>query len=363
MIGFAGKSAFLTRMARLRRASLRAPSAGLLVTSLPNIRYLTGFTGSVGVLGITQKSAVFHTAGLYRTQARKEITGAKVRVSGHPSREAVRRLAQAGARKVIFEADHLTAAELTTLEKVAGPVSLQAGIGKVEGLRSVKNREEVARIRASQALTARVFEEVLPLVRPGVRERELAAEIEYRMKQLGADGPSFDTIVASGPRSALPHGRAGERKLRRNELVVFDLGAILGGYCSDMTRTVFLGKPSAAVRRVYRAVQDALEKAREAVRAGAEASDVDAAARKLLSRRRLGRYFVHSTGHGLGLEVHEAPGIGLSSSELLRSGMVITLEPGAYIQGLGGVRIEDVVVVRRRGCETLTPLPTEMICL
>ena len=191
----------------------------------------------------------------------------------------------------------------------------------------------------------------------------LAAEIEYRMKQHGARGQCFETIVASGARSALPHGRASRKRLRKNELVMFDLGAILADYCSDMTRTVFLGKPPAKVLRIYRAVQDALAAAREVVRAGVEASRVDAAARRVLAKRSLGRYFVHGTGHGVGLEIHEEPRLGRGSPARLKAGNVITLEPGVYLPGVGGVRIEDVVVVRKTAAETLTPLGTELICL
>ncbi len=264
---------------------------------------------------------------------------------------------------VSYDSGHLTVAEHFRLKKAAGQIQLVPEPGKLRKLRSVKSREEIDLLRASQRLTGEVFEDILSLVRPGVSERDLAAEIDFRMKRRGADGPAFDTIVASGPRSALPHGRATNRKLQAGELVVFDLGVVLDGYCGDMTRTVFLGKPPARIRRLYEAVRVSLQRAHEAVRAGIPAADVDAAPRKYLERRGLARYFVHSTGHGVGLEVHEAPSIGPGSAETLRSGMVITLEPGAYVPGLGGVRIEDMVVVRPRGRENLTTVTTEMICL
>lgn len=351
-----------SRFQRLRRA-LR-PGRGLLVTGRANIRYLSGFTGSCGVLAVTQDEAMLYTAGLYRTQARQQVTGAQLRVTGTDALgSAARWLKRQGVERILFDAVHLSVNELRHLEKTVGQESLQPSAGIVEGLRAIKDREEIAAIRASQKLIARVFEEVLPLVHPGVRELDLAAEIDFRMRRHGAEGPSFDTIVASGPRSALPHGRPCSKCLGAKELVVFDLGAILGGYCSDMTRTVFLGTPSPAVRRQYKAVRDALERSREAVQAGVEAGAVDAAARKVLTKRGFDSYFVHSTGHGLGLEVHEAPRVARGILAKLKTGMVITLEPGAYLPGKGGVRIEDVVVVRPKGAETLTPLRTELICL
>lgn len=352
------------RLARLRRTALRRADA-LVLTHLPNLLYLVRFRGSSGVLVLTRSHCVFFTHGIYRTQARQEVVGAQIKiVEGDPLPGASRWLARKRPRRVAYEADHLSAAGFHQLAHILGAnVELQATELCVDQLRAVKDADEIARIRAGVELTARVFEEILPLVRPGVRELDLAAEIEYRMKQHGARSQSFETIVASGARSALPHGRASRKRLRKNELVMFDLGAILADYCSDMTRTVFLGKPPAKVLRIYRAVQDALAAAREVVRAGVEASRVDAAARRVLAKRSLGRYFVHGTGHGVGLEIHEEPRLGRGSPARLKAGNVITLEPGVYLPGVGGVRIEDVVVVRKTGAETLTPLGTELICL
>ena len=192
---------------------------------------------------------------------------------------------------------------------------------------------------------------------------ELAAEIEFRLKRYGARGAAFETIVASGPRSALPHGRASAKRLKKNELVMFDLGAIIDDYHSDMTRTVYLGRPPARVKRIYGAVKEALEHAQAAVRAGVPAARVDAAARGHLERQGLGAYFVHGTGHGLGLEIHEEPRVSSTVETRLEVGNVITLEPGVYVPGWGGVRIEDVVAVRARGAELLTPLSRELVCL
>jgi Xaa-Pro aminopeptidase len=198
-------------------------------------------------------------------------------------------------------------------------------------------------------------------VLPGVSEAELAAEIEYDMKKHGAEGPSFETIVASGPRAALPHGRPTAKRFKKRELVVLDLGVILRGYCSDLTRTVHIGRASAEVRRWYGGVLEAQQAARQAVRSGVTAGQVDEAARKVLRRERLDRYFVHSTGHGLGLEVHERPSLGANQTARLKAGSIVTIEPGIYVSGRGGIRIEDDVLVLEKGSETLTSTPRELI--
>jgi len=352
------------RLARFRRR-MRAEADACLLTSLPNILYLTGFRGSSGALVVTGREAVLFTDGRYRQQAREEVRGARVRITAaDPVAAAARWLRARRAARVTYEPQAMTAAQFDEVRRILGArAELRPGKNGVEALRAVKEAEEIASIRAGVELTARVFEEVLPYVRPGVRELDLAAEIEYRMKQHGARGPAFETIVASGRRSALPHGRATRKRLAKNELVVFDLGAIVGDYHSDMTRTVYLGTPPARVKKLYNAVREAQASACAAVRAGVPAARVDAAARRCLARHGLGRYFVHGTGHGLGLEIHEAPRVGPKATGRLEAGNVITLEPGVYLPGWGGIRLEDVAVVRPRGAERLTPLSTELISL
>jgi Xaa-Pro aminopeptidase len=226
--------------------------------------------------------------------------------------------------------------------------------GQVEALRAIKDPAELKRMREAAILISNVWKALLPKIRPGISELAVAAELERAMKLKGASGPSFDTIVASGIRSAWPHARATSKLLRKNELVVLDQGAILRGYCSDMTRTVFLGRASAKVRRLYSAVLEAQEAATAAIKPGVRASAIDAAARKVLQRNNLSQYFTHSTGHGLGIEVHEMPRLAAGEETVLKEGMVITVEPGVYIQGVGGIRIEDDVLVASRGPEVLT---------
>jgi Xaa-Pro aminopeptidase len=216
-------------------------------------------------------------------------------------------------------------------------------------------------MRKAAILAGEVVEWVLPLLKPGVREIEIAAEIEYQMRRKGASGPAFESIVAFGERGALPHARPTSKRLRKNELVVLDLGVILGHYCSDITRTVFVGKAAARIRGWYKAVLEAQTAAIAVVQKGAASGDVDAAARQVLAGYRLERYFVHSTGHGLGLEVHEDPRVARGQKQRLEPGNVITIEPGVYVEGVGGIRIEDDVAVHADRTEILTRIPRDLI--
>jgi Xaa-Pro aminopeptidase len=231
----------------------------------------------------------------------------------------------------------------------------------VENLRAVKDVEEITRVRDAARLGSDVMEEAIALIRPGVSELEIAAEIGYRMRRKGASGESFEAIVAAGPRSALPHARPTARRIGKNELVVLDLGAILRRYCSDLTRTVHVGKASARTHKWYQAVLDAQQAAICALKAGVTCGAVDAAARNLLQRQGLGRYFVHSTGHGIGLEIHEGPRIARDQKTRLEAGNVVTIEPGVYVEGAGGIRIEDDALVTPRGAEILTTAARELI--
>jgi Xaa-Pro aminopeptidase len=227
----------------------------------------------------------------------------------------------------------------------------------------VKTAEEIARIRRSVRTNSEAFSAAVKKMRPGISEAEVAAEIDYQMRRRGAEKPSFDTIVAFGARTALPHAQPTAQRLGNHELVLIDMGATQEGYASDMTRMVFLGKPAADARKMYDAVLEAQLAAIAAVREGVTAERVDRAARQTLKSRGLEKAFVHSTGHGLGLEIHEPPRLGKKDKTELRAGMVVTIEPGVYVKGAGGVRIEDTVLVTERGCEILTPTSKELMVL
>jgi len=261
-----------------------------------------------------------------------------------------------------IEAEHFTVAQRTWLHrKVRSRFRLVEAPPLVEKMRIIKDADEIELLRAAVLLGAGLFDTALKTIRPGVKESEVAAEMEYAARRAGAQAMSFSTIIASGTRSALPHGVATEARIPSRGFVVCDFGVILTGYCSDMTRTVHVGRPTAEARNFYGAVREAQEAAVQAVRPGVSVDEVDRAARMLLKKHGLGRHFTHSTGHGVGLEIHEAPRVALGGAEILRPGMVITIEPGAYIAGKGGVRIEDMVVVTEQGCEVLTPTSKELV--
>jgi Xaa-Pro aminopeptidase len=331
----------------------------LLVTSLPNIFYLSGFTGSAGVLLVDERRSILFTDGRYTLQAAEEVHGSRVVIPRSGAlKAAAGRLGR--YRRAGFEvsADYWTWRRLC---EQAGAGRLRPLENVVEQLRLVKDDDELERIRRSVALNSRAFQQTVKRIHPGVREMEVAAELEYRMRLLGAERPAFESVVAGGPRSAMPHARASARPLGENEVVVLDHGAILANYASDMTRTVHLGAASRRARALYRVVWEAQQRAVAAVRAGVACSAVDRAARQHITRRGWGRYFTHSTGHGLGIEVHEIPRVARRDTTRLPAGAVITIEPGIYVPGIGGFRIEDVVVVRERGAGVFTTAPKALL--
>jgi Xaa-Pro aminopeptidase len=335
----------------------------LLVTSPANWYYLTGFTGDSGALIVSPKGSALVTDGRFTVQGREETSGVRVVLQKGSLLESVAQfLKQSSARKVGFDPGQLTVTRLASLRKAAGSrMRWVPAPGKVEALRMRKDASELLQMRKAAVLAGDVVQAAIRLLKPGIREFEVAAEIEFQMRKRGASGPAFETIVAFGERAALPHARPTAKRLRKNELVVLDLGVILGHYCSDITRTVFLGRASRRIRTWYQAVLEAQTAAIAAVRAGASCGDVDAAARQVLTGYRLDRLFVHSTGHGLGLEVHEDPRVARGQKRRLEPGNVITIEPGVYAQGIGGIRIEDDVAVHQDRTEVLTRIPRDLI--
>lgn len=349
-----------TRRGRLSRLRLLLSAAGadaILVTQLPNIQYLCGFTGSSGILLVEQQRATLFTDSRYTYQTRAEVSAVEVHIATHGLVQAVghRLKSLRGKTELIYSAGQVSVAQKRVLGSAAGTkVCWSSGANEVERLRAVKDKDELAKMRAAAKLISNVWTKTVRQMKPGQSELAVAAEMEYAMKLAGAAGPSFETIVASGARSAWAHARATSKLLRKNELVVMDQGAILRGYCSDMTRTVFLGRPSDRVRRLYHAVLDAQQAAISVIRPGVTAGEVDQAARETLRQHKLEKYFTHSTGHGLGLEVHEMPRLARGERFVLEQNMVVTVEPGVYLEGLGGIRIEDDVVVTAKGAEQLT---------
>ncbi len=348
----------------------RADLPGLMVTHLPDIRYLSGFTGSSAALALTRRAAKLFTDGRYTAQAAEEVTAPQIQVQIGPTPPAVAAVqwlaAQRGVSFAAFDPASTTVADLSRW-KAALPAGLRRGFlsalpaSLVEPLRRQKDDDELALMRQAALVGCRLFDHILTFIRPGLTEIEVAAELEHRARLLGAEAMSFETIVASGARSALPHGRATDARLPRNGFLTLDFGIILKGYCSDMTRTVHLGQPLEKQRQAYEAVLEAQQAAVAAVSAGESCGDVDEAARSVLRKAGLAEAFSHSTGHGVGLEIHEPPRIGAGQTTRLEAGMVVTIEPGVYLPGKFGVRIEDMVAVTRNGAEVLTPAPKALI--
>jgi Xaa-Pro aminopeptidase len=343
--------------------TLDPPCDAMLVTSPHNLRYLTGFTGSNGMAVVSGSGTFFFTDPRYQFQAAQEVTARSKAVSGPLMNHVVALVMRRKWRRLGFEQDQMTAGQFELLRSrmTKRQTFLPRG-GVVEMLRMLKSAEELESIEQSVKTNSQALDAALLRLKPGMNEAELAAEIDYQMRNLGAEKPSFDTIVASGERSALPHAHPTRAVIGRGVLLI-DMGAFQSGYASDMTRTFFLGEPARELSRLYKAVLEAQLAAIDVVRPGVKASAVDRAARNVLKAHGLDKAFMHSTGHGLGLEIHEPPRLGKKEATKLEAGMAITVEPGAYVEGLGGVRIEDTLVVTGHGCRVLTPTSKELVVL
>lgn len=353
-----------TRLEALRHSMRSGRVDALLITHLPHVRYLTGFTGSNAASLLTRQNLWFATDPRYATQVTEEVHGARIVIAQGPLAPVLCKRSRLPAR-VRLGCESLRTSVWThkLLKQVLPRARWIETDGMLDGLVSVKHDDEVASLRQAAAISDEVFAELMEWLRPGMRESDIAAEIQYRQQRKGADGEAFQPIVASGIRGALPHAGASAKRIRRGELVTLDFGCRVNGYCSDITRTVAMGRVSPKLQRMYNAVLAAQLAALAAVRAGVPARAVDAEARRVLRRHKLERWFRHSLGHGLGLEVHEVPRLAPRSADVLQEGQVVTIEPGVYIPGTGGVRIEDDVVVTRSGIELLTHSPKGLLVL
>jgi len=363
-VGMAWAHRFAERRTRLLALVAREGLGGLIVTHLPNVRYLTGFTGTAGVVLLLPQDAVLVSDFRYRTQAEAEV-GGEVRVEIAPSdvwERLWRVLAEyPGVERVGFEAQKVTVAEAERFTRVNGRTRFQPVKDLVERLRVSKDADEVAAIRAAGRLASEALAAALSCVRVGQREREVAARLEAELRSRGSEWHPFPTIVASGPRSALPHARTSDRVIEPGDWLLLDFGAQVDGYCADVSRSVVVGRPADERQRtVYELVREAQVTARQRVRPGMTGREADALARSLLEARGFGDAFGHSLGHGLGLEVHEGPRLSRLNEEPLPEGAVVTIEPGAYFPGWGGVRLEDDVWLGPGGPELLTDGDVEL---
>ena len=352
------------RILALRKLLDADHTPAIFVTNPVNVTYLSGFTGTLGYLLETGKHTYLLTDFRYLDQAGAQAKHCTVLDVGASAWKKVGALLQEERiDRLLVEGDHLT---VDTFEKLQGAlenVQVTAAPSPVGTLRKIKSDEEIGLIETAVQLTDMAFLHVLDLIRPGAVERDIALELEYFMRKKGATGVSFDFIVASGVRSAMPHGVAGEKVLEAGDVVVLDFGCVLNGYCSDMTRTVFLGDVTARQREVYNRVLAAQGAALSSLKAGMTGKEADALARDVLAEVQLAAFFGHGLGHGLGRVVHESPRLAPASDEVLEPGMVVTVEPGVYLSGEFGVRIEDVVVIEKNGLRNLTRSKKELVCL
>lgn len=354
----------MERLNRLRKLMDESQLEAILIGSPHNRRYISGFTGSSGYVLVTHDKAVLLTDFRYRVQAAKQAKGLDIVEHGiSPLDEVKGMLAGWGIGKLAFEQEHVTFAEHDRWNATLKGIELVPAAGLVEKLRMIKDEAELAIMQEAADLADRTFTYITGLIRSGMRERDVALEMEVFMRTGGATSSSFDTIVASGERSALPHGVASDRIIGNNEFIKLDFGAYYNGYCSDLTRTVVIGQPTDKHREIYDIVLEAQLHALANIRPGMTGLEADALARDVITKYGYGDMFGHGTGHGLGMEIHEAPRLSKLSDTILTPGMTVTVEPGIYLPGFGGVRIEDDIVITESGIKILTSSPKELICL
>jgi Xaa-Pro aminopeptidase len=353
------------RLAKLRTAMAERQVDGLLVCKPENRAYLSGFTGSSGWLLVSADRAVLVTDFRYVEQATAQAQAYEVVRQGQVHFPTIAEIVgQMGATRLGFEGDFITADEFRQYEQLLPDLDLVPVTGMVEGLRMFKDEGEIAIMAKAAAIADEAWSHILGHIRPGVTEWDVAVELEYSMRKLGAQGPAFDTIVASGVRSSLPHGRASQKVIAAGDLVTCDFGALYEGYCSDMTRTVMVGEPTEKQREIYAIVLEAQLRGVAACKAGMTGMDLDEVCRSYIRERGYGENFGHGTGHGVGRFIHEGPKVSVKgANDVLQAGMVVTIEPGIYVAGWGGVRIEDMLLVTETGCRRLSQSPKELVIL
>ena len=353
-----------TRIDRLKRFFDEYSLNALLLTDLRNIRYLCGFSGSEGVLLVSRDNAWFLCDSRYTAQAAEEVQGAEVRECGAVRIDTVASLAnEFRLNRIGFEAAHTTVSAFRRMsEKLSGIELVEIG-SRLDKIRICKDHTEIEQLKSVASLSSLALASVLSDIKPGVREVEIALALELEMRRRGAEGKAFDFIVASGERGAMPHGRASDKLIQSGELVTIDFGALKDGYHSDETVTVACGQPGIRAREIHAIVKSAHDLAIDAVKPGISCKDLDEVARSYICDKGYGDYFGHGLGHGIGMEIHEIPTLSPRSSAVLEEGMAITIEPGIYIPGFGGVRIEDTVIVTGCGCEVITSADKQLLIL
>jgi Xaa-Pro aminopeptidase len=351
----------VTRVAKVRRIIKEMDLDACIVKGMDNIFYLSGFSGSEGLLLLSRRDTVLITDSRYTTYAREVTRGARI-VETTAARNPLKTLCRRrGMKRLGFDSMHTTYELFARWQAMLKGVELIPLGSELEGIRKQKEPDEIAAIREAVAIATEAFTEVMERTRPGKTEKEVADDLEYTMKRLGAEKPSFDTIVASGPRAALPHARPTDREIRPGETVIIDWGAQVKGYCSDETCTVRVGSPEPRMEEVFSIVREAQKRGLDKIAAGTPIKEVDAVVRDYIAGAGYGGFFRHSTGHGVGIAVHEDPAINGSAAGVLEENMVVTIEPGIYIPHAGGVRLEDLVLVKPGGAEIMTRIDKDSV--
>lgn len=351
---------FKSRIAALQ-AKLGKELQGIIVTNLRNIRYLCGFSGSCGTLLVTRKNAYFFTDFRYQQQSAKEVgDAAEITVFKNNLIESLfKQVKKSKLKNLAVEKSISVNLYMLFNEEFGGDLLPVAGM--VEDLRRCKSDDEIKSLKKAFAIADNAFAELVKVIKPGMTESQIAAHLEFFMKSNGSSEPSFSTIIASGPNSACPHASPGSRKLKKGEMLKIDFGAVYDGYHSDMTRTVFMGKATDKFKKVYDVVLSAQKEAIKALKVGAVCKEVDAVARKIIADAGYGEFFGHGLGHSLGLDVHEAPSLSSKCEDKIAAGVTFTVEPGIYLPGWGGIRIEDVFLVKEKGLFKFTNTPNSLL--
>ncbi|MDN5708010.1 MAG: Xaa-Pro peptidase family protein [Planococcus sp. (in: firmicutes)] len=348
------------KLMKLREQMQKRELDSLLVTNPYNLRFITGFTGTAGLALITPNDAWFITDFRYTEQAGEQVTEFKVVQAQKGLIDEVARIAgEAAVERLAFEQDYMTFATYSQYQEKLS-ATLEPVSGLIEKLRMVKSPEELEVLKAAAKIADDAFEHICGYIKAGMTELQVSNELEFFMRSQGATSSSFDIIVASGLRSALPHGVASDKKIEQGDLITLDFGALYNGYVSDITRTVAVGEPSDKLKEIYQVVLDSQVLALEKIKPGMTGIEADAIARDYIKSKGYGEAFGHSTGHGIGLEVHEGPGLSFRSETVLEPGMAVTVEPGIYLPGIGGVRIEDDILITETGNERLTHSSKEL---
>jgi Xaa-Pro aminopeptidase len=354
----------LIRLQKLRKLLDQLDLDAFLIIFPPHLRYISGFSGSSGLALVKRNSALIITDGRYSQQIRQETHGWKIHIAGGSLFEELKKTSSLrSSMRVGVDGNSMMLAQFHQLKKTFHRVKFLPKVDTIEQLAAVKEKEEIENISNAVHITDRVFHDLLPMIKPGVKELDIAAEISYRHRKYGAEGDAFEPIVVSGERSALPHGKATSKKFKKGDLLTLDLGCLYKGYHSDMTRTVVIGKASHEAKKIYDTVFSAQKRAIETARDGIKSSELDASARSVIKKAGYDKYFRHALGHGVGLQIHEAPRVSTLSKAKIQEGNVITIEPGIYVPHLGGVRIEDIIVITKTGCINLTRSPKNLIVL